>query len=157
MRLGRGGFSWPSVLSLVPGIREDPSVRDLLAGGRERRGGPSWPPGSDLTGVFMVNEGCTEGGCMTIANEGRDDLLVFGYDTSESLINYVYDGILDGMVSQNPYGLGYNAVKQAIAAAEGQTEFNEFIENESVLITPENIHDKDIIAILDPIGTMNLE
>lgn len=25
------------------------SVRDFLAGGRERRNGPSWPPGSDLT------------------------------------------------------------------------------------------------------------
>lgn len=111
----------------------------------------------DLTGVFMVNEGCTEGACMTIGNEGREDLLVFGYDTSESLINYVYDGILDGMVSQNPYGLGYNAVKQAIAAAEGQTEFDEFIENESVLITADNIHDEDIIKILDPINTMSLE
>ena len=32
-----------------PGIWEDPSVRDLLAGGRERRAGPSWPAGSDLT------------------------------------------------------------------------------------------------------------
>ena len=31
MWLGRGGFSWRSVLSLVPGIQEDPSVRDLLA------------------------------------------------------------------------------------------------------------------------------
>ena len=28
MRLGRGGFSWRSVLSLVPGIWEAPSVRD---------------------------------------------------------------------------------------------------------------------------------
>ena len=37
------------MLSLVPGIWEDPSIRELLAGGRERRGDPSWPPGSDLT------------------------------------------------------------------------------------------------------------
>lgn len=111
----------------------------------------------DLKGVFMVNEGTTEGACQTIKNEGREDLLVFGYDTSESLINYVYDGVLDGMVSQNPYGLGYNSVKQAIAAAKGETDFPEFIENDSVLITSENIHEEDIIAILDPIGTMNLE
>ena len=48
MQLRPGGFSWQSVLSLVPGIREDPSVRDLLTGRRERRGGPSWAPGSDL-------------------------------------------------------------------------------------------------------------
>lgn len=112
---------------------------------------------ADLAGVFMVNEGTTEGACQTIKNEGREDLLVFGYDTSESLIQYVYDGVLDGMVSQNPYGLGYNAVKQAIAAAEGQTDFPDFIENESVLVTSENIHEEEIIAILDPLGTMNLE
>ena len=49
---GRGGAARHGnrrrVLSLVPGIREDPSVRDLLTGRRERRGGPSWAPGSDL-------------------------------------------------------------------------------------------------------------
>ena len=37
------------MLSLVPGIWEDPSFRDLLAGGKERKGGPSWPRGSGLT------------------------------------------------------------------------------------------------------------
>lgn len=112
---------------------------------------------TDLKGIFMVNEGTTEGTCQVIANEGREDLMIFGYDTSEALIKYVQDGVLDGMVSQNPYGLGYNSVKQAIAAAEGQTEFPEFIENEYVLVNAENIHEKDIIQILDPLGTMNLE
>ncbi|GLC80962.1 sugar ABC transporter substrate-binding protein [Lacrimispora brassicae] len=112
---------------------------------------------ADLKGIFMVNEGTTEGACQTIKNEKREDMLVFGYDTSESLIKYVYDGVLDGMVSQNPYGLGYNSVKQAIAAVEGQTDFPEFIENASVLVTSDNIHDKDIIKILDPLGTMNLQ
>lgn len=110
-----------------------------------------------LTGIFMVNEGTTEGVCQTVKNEGRDDLLIFGYDTSESLIQYVYDGVLKGMVSQNPYGLGYNAVKQAVAAAEGQADFPEFIENDYVLVTSDNIHDADIIKILDPLGTMGLK
>lgn len=111
----------------------------------------------DLKGVFLVNEGTTEGACQMLKNEGRDDLLVFGYDTSEALIKNVYDGVLDGMVSQNPYGLGYNSVKQAIAAAEGQEDFPEFIENDYVLVTSENIHDEDIIKILDPLGTMGLK
>ena len=112
---------------------------------------------ADLKGIFMVNEGTTEGACQVLKNEGRDDLVVFGYDTSESLVNYVYDGVLDGMVSQNPYGLGYNSVKQAIAAIEGQRDFEEFIENDYVLVTSDNIHDPDIIKILDPLGTMNLK
>ena len=56
---------------MVPGIWEDPSVRDRLAGGRERRGGPSWPQGSTLhsdpfdrirgavivSGYFLLNWG----------------------------------------------------------------------------------------------------
>ena len=43
------------MLSLVPRIWEDPSVRDLLAGGREMRGGPSWLLGSDLTKIPRRN------------------------------------------------------------------------------------------------------
>ena len=101
----------------------------------------------DLKGVFLVNEGTTEGACQMLKNEG----------TSEALIKNVYDGVLDGMVSQNPYGLGYNSVKQAIAAAEVQEDFPEFIENDYVLVTSENIHDEDIIKILDPLGTMGLK
>ena len=110
----------------------------------------------DLVGIFMTNEGCTEGVCQALETENRSDIAAFGYDTSEALINYVYNGLLDGMVSQNPYGLGYNAVKLAIAAAEGQTEFESFVANDHVLITAENIHDSDIIEVLDPLGTMNL-
>ena len=52
--LGWGGFSWRNVLSLVPGIRDDPSVRDFLAGGREE-GRPIMAPGSGLTGIWYVD------------------------------------------------------------------------------------------------------
>ena len=48
MWLGWGSFSRRSVLSLVSGIWEDPSVRDLLASGREE-GRPVMAPGSSLT------------------------------------------------------------------------------------------------------------
>ena len=56
-RQGRGEAAghgnWRSVLSLVPRIWEDPSFRDLLAGGRERRGGPSWPPGVRPYNIYI--------------------------------------------------------------------------------------------------------
>ena len=48
MWLRWGGFSWWSVLSLVPGIWEAPSVRDLPRRPGREMGGPSWPPGSTL-------------------------------------------------------------------------------------------------------------
>ena len=44
---GAGGFSWQSVLSLVPGIWEAPSVRDFHQ--REgQKGRPIMAPGSGL-------------------------------------------------------------------------------------------------------------
>ena len=42
---GVGRLQRRSVLSLVPGIREPPSVRDLLAGRREKEGRPIMAPG----------------------------------------------------------------------------------------------------------------
>lgn len=42
------GRIWRTVLSLVPGIWEAPSLGTSPASG-EGRGGPSWPPGFDLT------------------------------------------------------------------------------------------------------------
>ena len=30
------------------------SIRDFFTGGRERRGGPSWPPGSGLTLILLT-------------------------------------------------------------------------------------------------------
>ena len=48
---GGGGSSWQPAKCAVIGpwdLRRS-SIRDFLARGRERRGGPSWPPGPDLT------------------------------------------------------------------------------------------------------------
>lgn len=110
---------------------------------------------TDLKGFFAVNEGTTDGVCQTVQNEGRTDLFVFGYDSSE--MNYIYDGVMQGMLNQDPYGLGYKAVQNAILAAEGKTDFPKFIENPYVMVTPENVHDPKIIKILDPIGNLNLK
>ena len=89
------------MLPLVPGIWEDPSVRDLLAGGREegqlimaagkvsyhwspgsgrplplaggreRRGGPSWPRGLALHILSKLTESYTEISQFNCADEGN--------------------------------------------------------------------------------------
>ena len=45
MRLGRGGFSWRSVLSLVPKIWEAPSIRDFPCQQEGEEGRPIVAPG----------------------------------------------------------------------------------------------------------------
>lgn len=106
----------------------------------------------DLVGVFCTNEGSTAGTCMTIRDEDAQELVVVGYDTSDETVHCVYDGYLDAVISQNPYGLGYNSVVAAIEAVEGKTDFDKVTYSDSVLITAENIHDAEIIQVLDPTG-----
>ncbi len=111
----------------------------------------------DLVAVFCCNEGSSGGVSKVLKDEGRTDILAVGYDSSEELINNIYDGSLDALISQNPYGLGYNSVTAAIEAIEGKTDFPDVTESPYWLIDQENIHDPEVIQILDPLGTLNLQ
>ena len=92
-----------------------------------------------------------------LRDEGRTDILAVGYDSSEELIHDIYDGSLDALISQNLYGLGYNSVKAAVEAIDGKTDFPDVTESPYTLIDANNIHDPEVIKILDPIGTLNLK
>lgn len=111
----------------------------------------------DLVAVFCCNEGASAGVSKVLKDEGRTDILAVGYDSSEELINNIYDGCLDALISQNPYGLGYNSVAAAIEAIEGRTDFPDVTESPYWLIDQENIHDPEVIQVLDPLGTLNLQ
>lgn len=111
----------------------------------------------DLVAVFCCNEGASGGVSKVLKDEGRTDILAVGYDSSEELINNIYDGSLDALISQNPYGLGYNSVTAAIEAIEGKTDFPDVTESAYWLIDQDNIHDPEVIKILDPLGTLNLQ
>ena len=69
----------------------------------------------------------------------------------------VYDGSLDALISQNPYGLGYNSVTAAIEAIDGKTDFPDVTESAYWLVDADNIHNPEVIKILDPLGTLNLK
>lgn len=111
----------------------------------------------DLVAVFCCNEGASAGVSKILKDEGRTDILAVGYDSSEELINNIYDGSLDALISQNPYGLGYNSVTAAIEAIDGKTDFPDVTESAYWLIDADNIHDPEVIKILDPLGTLNLK
>lgn len=111
----------------------------------------------DLVAVFCCNEGSSAGASKILKDEGRTDIVAVGYDSSEELINNIYDGSLDALISQNPYGLGYNSVKAAIEAIDGKTDFPDVTESPYWLIDADNIHDSEVIHILDPLGTLNLK
>lgn len=72
-----------------------------------------------------------------------------GFDSSPSLIDGLKDGVIDSLVTQNPFDMGYKAVKAAVSKLEGETL--EKIQNLSpVIVTKANLDEPAIHARLFP-------
>jgi len=72
----------------------------------------------DLKGVFGTNEGSAEG-----VGQGKKEagskIVVIGYDSGKVQLDMVRDGTINGAITQNPVGIGYETVKAAVAAIKG--------------------------------------
>ena len=74
----------------------------------------------DLKGIFGANEGSAIG----VVNGKRElgsDIVVIGYDSGAQQKQAITEGIMNGAITQNPVGIGYETVKAAVAALNGET------------------------------------
>lgn len=109
----------------------------------------------EIQGIFATNEGASVGVSLTIRDEQRQDVCVIGYDSSMDLIQSIYDGVLTGTVAQDPHNVGYLSVQAALKVLKGESvEATTFVP--AVYVDANNVHDADIIKVLDPLGTLGL-
>ncbi len=77
-----------------------------------------------VVGIFGANEGCAVG--LGNANAENDNAVIaVGFDKTEALYDLVRQGSLLCTCAQNPYVMGYEGMKMAKAALDGQTEFED--------------------------------
>lgn len=93
----------------------------------------------NLTVVVTNNDEMAAGAARAAQAAGRD-LTIFGFDGIQAGVQNVIDGTVTGTVAQDPYGMGYQAVEAAVAAAKGET-VEEFIDTGSQIVTAENAED----------------
>jgi simple sugar transport system substrate-binding protein/ribose transport system substrate-binding protein len=77
----------------------------------------------DVQVIFASNEGGTIGATMAVQQAGlAGKVFVFGYDGSDQTTSMVLDeaNILQGVVTQDPYHMGYNAVEVLIKVINGE-------------------------------------
>lgn len=75
----------------------------------------------DLKGFFGANEGSAIGVVNAIRETGAQGVTVIGYDSGAAQKQAVMDGVMAGAITQSPVGMGYETVKAAIAAVNGET------------------------------------
>jgi ABC-type sugar transport system, periplasmic component len=63
-----------------------------------------------VVGLFGANEGCAVGIANAIGEAGGE-ILGVGFDTSETVLTAVENGILIGTMAQEPYKMGYMGIK----------------------------------------------
>ncbi len=101
----------------------------------------------NLKGIYTTNLDTTQLVADVLKKLEKTDLKFVGFDGGEEQMKLLKDGILNGLVVQNPYAMGYAAVVAAARVALG-------LGNESVVdsgytwVTPANMDKKEIKKML---------
>ena len=101
----------------------------------------------NLKGIYATNLDSTQLVAKVLTKLQRTDLKFVGFDGGEEQMQLLKDGVLTGLVVQNPFAMGYAAVVAAARVALG-------LGNESVVdsgytwVTPDNMSEKEIEKML---------
>ena len=74
-----------------------------------------------VVGIFGCNEGSTTGAGNAIKASGSSDVIGVGFDKSDAILNLITDGHLLCTMAQNPDVMGYEGVKAAVKAINGES------------------------------------
>ncbi len=103
-----------------------------------------------VQGVFCPNESTTFGMLLALEKAGLAGKLKFiGFDSSSKLIEGVRAGKIDGLVLQNPFNMGYLAVKTLVAHLKKEPVESR-IDTGAALIDKSNMEQPDMKALLSP-------
>jgi len=104
----------------------------------------------DLQGIFCVNESSAAGMLLALQDLKRAGKVVFlGFDAHQVFVDAINKGEMSGFVLQNPFEMGYLAVKTAVQHLEGQ-KVPAVIDTGVQVVTPENIKSPEMQAHLNP-------
>lgn len=78
----------------------------------------------ELRGVFAADPitalGAGEAVAESKTNKTGDKINVVGFEADERLVKFLEDGTIAALIVQDPFRMGYEAVKTALAAAKGE-------------------------------------
>lgn len=100
-----------------------------------------------LGGLFGTNEGSAIGIVNAVREMGAEGVTIIGYDSGRAQTDAIREGLMAGAITQNPVGIGYETVKAAIAAINGE-ELPAIIDTGFFYYDQSNIDDAEIQAVL---------
>jgi ribose transport system substrate-binding protein len=106
--------------------------------------------GSDLQGIFCVNESSTAGTLLALQDINRAGKIAFiGFDSSQPFIDALQNGQLQGLVVQNPLNMGYLGVMTMVDHLQGK-QVERRIDTGVWMITKDNLETAQSQELLKP-------
>lgn len=106
--------------------------------------------GIKLDGIFTVNESTTFGMLRTLQDAGLAGKVKFiGFDASPKLVEAMKKGEINGLVVQNPFKMGYTAVKTMSQVLKGE-KVEKRIDTGATVATKENMEQPEVKELLAP-------
>lgn len=104
----------------------------------------------NLVGIFASNLIMAQGAGQALAENGaKDKVALIGFDSDDKLVGFLKDGTIDALVVQDPYRMGYDGIKTALAASKGE-KVEKFVDTGANLITTANMNDPRSQELLNP-------
>jgi len=104
----------------------------------------------DLSGMFCSCEASTLGAVQATKNRGvAGRVKIVGFDTSQTLLEDLEQGEIDSLVVQNPFRMGYLAVKTLVDHIRGGRP-EKRIDTGATLVTADNLDEPEIRELLSP-------
>jgi ribose transport system substrate-binding protein len=105
----------------------------------------------ELKGVFAANESGAMGAAQAIKAEGRTgQIKLVAFDAADEEIAALQEGVIQALIVQNPFQMGYQGVKAAVDHLQGKP-VEKRIDTGVTVVTLENLNNPDIQKILYPL------
>ena len=104
----------------------------------------------DINVIIAFNEPTSVGAARAV-NELKleDKVWLVGFDSNVETVDKLQNGVVDVLIVQNPYAMGYLGVESAYKLMAGQdTEVQETVDTATVLVTRENMFTPDCQKML---------
>jgi ribose transport system substrate-binding protein len=104
----------------------------------------------NLRGVFASNLIMGQGAGQAVAeNKAQDKIMLIAFDSDDKLVKLLSEGVIKGLVVQDPFRMGYDGIKTALAASKGET-VPANVDTGVNLITKENMNSPRSQQLLSP-------
>ncbi|MCD8096794.1 MAG: substrate-binding domain-containing protein [Lachnospiraceae bacterium] len=93
----------------------------------------------EMTAVLCTSAYDVQAAAQVKVEQGLDDLVLIGYDDQEETLEYIREGVIDAIVVQDPYTMGYMAVELLTEYLNTGSLESESYDTGTILVTNNNV------------------